>query len=360
MAATGEIAVAPLARVVASAGQSGFSGVVMLGSRTHVLFEKSVGLADREKRIPHASTMPWRWASVSKQVTAVIAAQLVDEGKLSLDRTVADYLAAAQFPSPNAATITIRQLLQHTSGLPNPSDAATQADPVPAFYRANVAADEVHRTPTRTACAQTPKRAAGEQFEYNNCDYLVLGAVIEQVTGQRFADVLAARIARPLRLKSVFLSGAGKSEMPPQLKGYEDATRPELPMNLATYGAAGATAGSPRDLLKLDQALMGSALLSTQMKQQFWAGEPKLGYAALGVWSFPATLAGCKEPVDLIERRGEIGGVQVRNIIAPTLSRAVVVFTNRADWEFGEIWQGKGFSYDLLSAALCGGERTTP
>jgi D-alanyl-D-alanine carboxypeptidase len=59
----------------------------------------------------------------------------------------------------------------------------------------------------------------------------------------------------------------------------------------------------------------------------------------------------------LVERRGDVGGIQVRNIIAPDAGVAVLVFTNNAEFDFGEIWQGQGFSHDLLAAALCGAAR---
>ncbi len=68
---------------------------------------------------------------------------------------------------------------------------------------------------------------------------------------------------------------------------------------------------------------------------------------------FPAALKHCAQKVALVERRGDIGGVQVRNIMAPELGRVLIVFTNSAAVDFGEIWQGSGFSYDLLDAAFC-------
>jgi D-alanyl-D-alanine carboxypeptidase len=349
--AFGANATPALDEVMKRADSAGFSGVVLVGDDTKALYERAIGFADRTKKVPHSADMMWRWASVSKQITAVIAAQLVAEGKLSLDNTVADYLSAKQFSGRDAKRITIRQLLQHTSGLPNPDDSPAGA--MPAFYRATTSSDRVHAESTNAFCAGTPKRAPGEQFEYNNCDYLVFGAVIERVTGESFSQVLARRIAQPLKLATLAMASGDNSGVT-SLKGYLDATQAERALNLAAYGAAGAMMGSPRDLLTLDRALMGEGLLSAEMKRQFWKGEPKLGYAALGVWSFPAPLKGCKDPVDLIERRGEIGGVQVRNIIAPQMKKAIVVFVNRADWTFGEIWQGSGFSHDLLSAALCG------
>ena len=63
--------------------------------------------------------------------------------------------------------------------------------------------------------------------------------------------------------------------------------------------------------------------------------------------------AGCAGSVNLVERRGEIGGVEVRNLIAPDKKLALIVFADRAGLDFGEIWQGKGLTYDLASAAFC-------
>lgn len=57
--------------------------------------------------------------------------------------------------------------------------------------------------------------------------------------------------------------------------------------------------------------------------------------------------------MQIVERRGDFAGTQVRNIIAPELGRAVILFTNDQSVEFGEVWQGEGLTFDLLSAALC-------
>ena len=106
-------------------------------------------------------------------------------------------------------------------------------------------------------------------------------------------------------------------------------------------------------LLAFDRALLSDRLLPRALRDMMWTGEPKLGYVALGAWAFEARLAGCKAPVKLLERRGDVGGVQVRNLIAPQSGASLVVFTNLAELDFGEIWQGRGLSYDLAAAAFC-------
>jgi hypothetical protein len=125
-------------------------------------------------------------------------------------------------------------------------------------------------------------------------------------------------------------------------------------MNFAALGAGGALVGTPRDLLALDRALMNHRLVTPASSATMWQGNPKLGYAALGAWSFPARLRGCDGSVALVERRGHFAGIQVRNIIAPDLGRAIVAFTNNGSYDFGEIWRGSGPSYELASAAFCG------
>jgi hypothetical protein len=82
-------------------------------------------------------------------------------------------------------------------------------------------------------------------------------------------------------------------------------------------------------------------------------GDPKLGAAALGKWQYTASLAGCPVPVSVIERRGQIGGVQIRNFILPETKRALVLFTRRGDLDFCEFWQAKGFAYEALSTIGC-------
>ena len=106
--------------------------------------------------------------------------------------------------------------------------------------------------------------------------------------------------------------------------------------------------------MRFDQALLRGRLLSDASTRLAWTGDPKLGYVGLGVWGFSAPLPGCSGAVRLVERRGEIGGVEVRNLIAPDIGRALVVFADRSGLDFGEVWQGKGLTYELASKAFCG------
>ena len=134
--------------------------------------------------------------------------------------------------------------------------------------------------------------------------------------------------------------------------GFDDKGKDDHAIDVGRFGAAGALAGPPSDLARFDRALMDGRLLKPETRAEMWRGDPKLGYAALGQWAYSVKLKGCATPQRLVERRGEIGNVQVRNVIAPDRGIAVIAFADRPA-EFGEPWQGRGLTYDLMSAALC-------
>ena len=131
--------------------------------------------------------------------------------------------------------------------------------------------------------------------------------------------------------------------------------KPEPHYELASFGAAGGLMGTARAVFAFDRKLMTGTLLSPAARAELWKPEGGRSYQALGQWVFPGQLKGCAAPKRIVQRDGEIGGVQTRNYILPDDDLAVVVFTNRSsdDFAIGEIWQGKGFAYDLLSAVAC-------
>ena len=289
--------------------------------------------------LPGGSYRPglWRWASVTKQITAILIMQEVAAGRITLDQPVARYLP--RFASPGARQITVRQLLRHQSGLPN-TDRADGAYHRPVFAGS--------RSALTGYCAGPLTAPPGGSWSYNNCDYIVAGALLQSVTGKPWAQLVRERISVPLALKSVGTFPTRLQTVP----GF-DRGQPEPNFDLASYGASGALYGSINDLLTLDMALLSGGLLPQAQLDEMWDGQADLGFVALGQWSFAVPLKGCATPVRIVERRGAIGGVQVRNFILPEQQTAVVAFTDRGEFEFGEVWQGSGFAHDLLSLAAC-------
>lgn len=342
----------PLSDVVSRLERDGFAGVIAFVDGTGDRVEFATGDADREAHRPHRADQRWLWASVTKQVTATLVMRRVETGQLGLDDTIASRLP--RFGGATGSRITVRQLLQHTSGLPNPDDDATVAEgEVPRFYRdRGTGIGDTARA--LGFCAGTPLAEPGAKFAYDNCDYLVLGAILEAVGGKPYATLVDEEIARPIGATTLAIAPDGAAYGGTDVVGYLDGARRYPTMNVATFGAGGALVGTARDLLAFDQAAMTHRLLGPTSTDVLWTGDPRLGYEALGVWSFSTRLRGCAVDVHLVERRGDVAGIQVRNLIAPGLGAALVVFTNDASVDFGEIWQGRGTTFDLASAAFCG------
>ena len=209
-----------------------FDGVVVVSHNGQAIFKEAVGLADRVRHIPMTEHTVFRLASETKQVTALLIMQEVSAGRLSLDAPAGQYLHEL---APSAGRVGVRQLLQHVSGLANPSDGPD--DVVPPFY---LRVDRDAGDNTKSAlgfCSSSIKREPGQQFEYNNCNYLVLGAILEKVTGKRYAEIVQERVIRPLHLSSWGVLEADSKGAPVLAKGCSTDGKEELFQNAATYGA---------------------------------------------------------------------------------------------------------------------------
>ena len=192
---------ARLGQAVATAQAQGFAGEVLVADADSVWFEQAVGLARRKPDVAHKTGAVWRWGSVSKQVTVTLAMQEVDAGRLKLDDTLAQRWPA--FQAPGAAQITVRHLMQHLSGLAHTDDSPRDADGVSSFYRRK---GPPWQPEALRFCAGPAKAAPGERFQYGDCDTLVLGGLLEHLTGQTIPQLLQQRLAQPLKLRSLRLN----------------------------------------------------------------------------------------------------------------------------------------------------------
>ncbi len=277
----------------------------------------------------------WPWASVTKQVIAVLVMREVEDGRLSLGSDVGSFV-----PALAGKDLSVEDLLRHRSGLPNPDDTPLDDSGVPSFYTEE---DD----PLAFCTSDIGEKPAPGEWSYNNCDYIVLGALLEETTGSSLDLLLAQGIGLDANwFNTSFLRKGSQRSFP--------ARDEESAQAIAGYGAAGALVGPLDDLLLFDRALMDGILLDDDALARMWNGDPALGNMALGQWAFAAPLAGCENPVRIIERRGAIGKYQMRNIILPDRGIAVAIATDQPDYEFGEVWTGNGTLHDLLATLACG------
>lgn len=307
-----------------------FAGVAAVSREGQTVHSAGYGLRDRATDTAHTSDEVFRWASVSKMVTAIVVFQEIDKDMIALDAPIATYLPTSGVQ--NADRITIRQLLGHRSGLAEQADLSivlpdgTLADPME-YCRKTVA-------------------EPGSTFLYNNCDTIILGQVLEAVTGTPFLTLVNARLA-PIGVTLSLPAG-------PVVEAYMDGTTPEDPVYPAAFAPSGGLYGTAADMLAIDNAFMDGTLMSAESRAIMLTGDPASGYAALSVWSYEPDLKSCLGKTRLVERYGEINGVQVRNFLLPDKDVAVVLYANDRRVDFGEIWRGEGFAIDVLRAAACG------
>lgn len=321
-------------------------GTILIARGDTIVYERAFGLVDPAGPAPHTLGQTWRWASVTKQVTATLAMQEAAAGRLDLDAPIIRYLPDSK--APNAATITSRMLMQHISGLPRTDEAPVGRDDWSTFYMVDLDSPQTGRA----WCEGPTKRKPADEFFYGDCDFIMMTAVIEATSGKPYAALIDERIAQPLGLKSVGLF----PRTAPTVAGYGEGKPESTAFRLENFGGAGALYGTTRDLLAFDRALMTGRLIPEAQRAQMWDGKPQYGFAALGQWSFAVPLKDCgNTSVRIVERRGFIGGVVLRNIILPDQDMVIIMTSNRAEAEaaFGEIWQQAGITHDVMRAALC-------
>lgn len=250
-----------------------FSGVVLLAKDGRPLFERAYGMANKEEQLPNTLATRFDVASAGKMFTAVAVAQLVEQGLIRYDAPFGSYLP--DYPAPYAQQVTIDQLLTHRSGIVDVfadqerfAEVRGSANPQ-RDYLALFQNEPLRFTP-------------GERFEYSNSNYILLGAIVERVSGQSYADYLHEHIFAPAGMAATALDRRAGAA-PTLARGYTEIVdlvqmeltpgtrRPADGFAPAVGSAAGGAVSTAGDLLKFDQALRGHVLLSAPATEQLLA-----------------------------------------------------------------------------------------
>jgi D-alanyl-D-alanine carboxypeptidase len=241
--------------VAAAFPADGPGGAVIITRRGETIYRSGRGLADVETRRPLTPDSVFRLGSLTKQFTAAIVLQLVQEGRIALDDPISRFFP--DYPQPGAAA-TVRQLLNHTSGIQSytgipgwmteeNTNRPYSTDQMIALFR-----DRPSPTPP------------GQAWAYNNSGYVLLGAIVEKVTGKPWHQVVAERIAGPLRLRTIGY-GVDRESRPGMARGYtraEGQVRPARRIHMSVPHAAGALVGTVGDLARWSQALHHGRVVS--------------------------------------------------------------------------------------------------
>lgn len=232
-----------------------------------LLWAAGSGYADVEKQ--HAVTLhsQFRIGSTSKAVTATVLARLLAGGQLELDTPISHY--QPQLPNPAWQTLTLRQLMSHTAGLPS--------------YETNDDWRGVWHSLIKQKQYQDVDAAleifdhaslqyqAGEDFMYTSFDVNLASSVMQHAAGQPFLRLLASQVTEPLALRSV---RAADEPAPAQVQFYQQKAsglvKPHWPVDLSQKWAGGGLAASSVDLARLGAAWLDPTFIPTAVQQQFW------------------------------------------------------------------------------------------
>jgi D-alanyl-D-alanine carboxypeptidase len=251
--------------IVATIGVPGAIVGITSGDGQRLIF--SSGVEDLATGAPFDLRDRFRVGSVTKTMISTVVLQLVDEGQLSLDDTLSKLLPVTV---RNADVMTIRQLLNHISGVPNYTDdpafiSAILADPARVWTDAELVAVTNNRLPSFLP-------GANGRWEYSNTNYILLGMVIESIAGAPIGSILQSRIFGPLGMSSTFFPTTTDTPAPFS-RGYYDL--PGSPnadvaslLSPSTAGAAGAVVSNAEDLMVWSEALASGQLLSVKSHAQ--------------------------------------------------------------------------------------------
>lgn len=256
-----ETVAADIDRIMQSRFDAGdFSGTVLVGRHGQIVYQRAFGLANREWKIANDLETKFEIGSMTKQFTALLVLQFVKEGKIRLDGHLADYLS--YYRKDTGSRVTISQLLSHTSGIPNFISLPGFLDGAPSrtHYSAREFAEKY--------CSGDLRFDPGTKFEYSNSGYFLLGAILEQVSGESYEQLLDDRIFKPL---GMLHSGYTHTEkvIEHRAAGYERADgglRNARFYDMSIPFAAGALYSTVGDLFLWDQALYGERLLPAHLR----------------------------------------------------------------------------------------------
>jgi D-alanyl-D-alanine carboxypeptidase len=243
-----------------------FSGAVLIAKDGKPIFEQAYGMANREGRIPNTLTTRFRNGSMNKMFTAVATLQLAQAGKLKLDDPVGKYLT--DYPNKDVATkVTISELLTHTGGTGD-------------FFGPEF--DE-HRMELRTHADyvklfgnRPPRFEPGSRFEYSNYGFLLLGNIIEKVSGESYYDYVREHVYEPAGMTATGAEPEDKKVADLSV-GYTKMGTGDWHPNTDTLPYRGTSAGggytTVGDLLAFANALKANKLLDAHYTELLTTGK---------------------------------------------------------------------------------------
>lgn len=235
-----------------------FDGAVLVAEKGNIIYKGAFGQANREWNIPNTTDTKFMIGSISKPITALLVLIQVQKGLISLNKTLADYLP--EFSGKPAAKVTIRQLLNHTSGMPNYD---IMKDFFPRISRRYFGREEYIKVYMDSALAFEP----GAKYNYSSWGYFTLGYILERVSGKSYAQLMKDEIFDKAGMKSsgsyfhTQIVSKRATGYDYQLEGYTSSDFRDQSNTMGT----GDIYSTVEDLFKLHLAISNHSLLNKSL-----------------------------------------------------------------------------------------------
>lgn len=319
------------------ASQKDFSGVVLIAKNTNPVYHRAFGYREFENQIPLQTSDIFELASVSKQFTAMIIMMLKEKGSLSYDDSISKYL---EVPYKG---ITIRNLLTHTSGLPDYQDIMDKY-----WDKSKVAGNP--------DCIEylnkyvPPKRfEPGEKYEYSNTGYLLLASIAEKASGKDFIELCRKWIFQKLKMKSTdirtleekkatknFAIGHIYVEERNRWVRADSFPSSDYTIWLGNRKGPGRISSTAADLLKWDQALYSQKLVKQATLQEAFT-PMKLNDGSLSNYGFGWSLRIDSALGKIVSHSGDNPGYKTQIIRSIDKEKTIIVLNNNAHQNFSSI-----------------------
>lgn len=299
--------------------QKQFNGVVLISNNGKIEYIKSFGIADRQLDIPIDNQSKFKICSITKTFVAVLLMQLYEEGKIELTDKIGKYLP--NYKGEAKDKVTIHQLLTYSSGIPN------------CEHNKGL---EVYQTPITVEgfidkyCSDSLEFSPGSRFNYDNGAYIILGKIIEQITGNSFETNLNEKILQPLGMSNTGMINDRKVVKRLITSYiYDDSLKifkNDPPYFIENYYSSAAMFSTVQDLHKFDNGIFSSKLITSKTKEKMLTSYPELYGVAYGFWVTDLTFGTVKTKG--ADRQGAIMGSNVTWLHLIPENKSVIILSN--------------------------------
>src|SRR4026208_122954 len=319
------------------AAQKDFSGVILIAENGKPVYHKAFGYREFELQIPLQTSDIFELASVSKQFTAMIIMMLKEKGKLNYDDSVSKYL---DIPYKG---MTIRNLLTHTSGLPDYQDIMDK------YWDKSKVAGNSDCIEYLNKYAPPKHFAPGEKYEYSNTGYMLLGSIAEKASGKDFIDLCRNWIFRKLKMKSTDIRtleekkatknfAIGHIYVDERNKWVRADSFPSSNYTiwLGNRKGPGRISSTAADLLKWDEALYTNKLVKQSTLDDAFS-PMKLNDGSLSNYGFGWSLRTDSVLGKVVSHNGDNPGYKTQIIRYIDKKKTIIVLNNNAHQNFSSI-----------------------